>query len=175
MSAKFGREHRIYEINGAGDLTGHNFLIFLGTSLDDDIFNVDLAFAEKGCYTFDTIEIQCVKNDDVLRGIDSLRQTTFNTSSVAKNTLNGTIVLSEPKIVCLSVFQTPWWQLLLNDSSVDTIQTQCGFTGVFVPCGEHNIVLKYENPLFVISCIITIIFCCIFFILLVKNFFWSKK
>ena len=102
--------------------------------------------------------------------IDTLKCETFRISSFSLNRIAGKIMTSGQKILFFSIPFDEGWRATLNGQETELYRLNCGLTGLMLPKGLSDIVLKFEPRMKKIGLVISLIFFFIFLIFL----YWNK-
>ncbi len=69
---------------------------------------------------------------------------TLSVKSFTENELSGTIKASENKLLYLSIPFDDGWKLSLDGRPTNKVMVFGGMTGVYLPKGQHTLLMKYE-------------------------------
>lgn len=89
------------------------------------------------------------------------RNTALDLKSFRQTRINGSVHLEQKGIL---VFQTPFdrgWHAFQDGQAMPVIRVDVGLVGVGLDAGEHEVELRYRNPLLVPAVIITLASCLI--------------
>ncbi len=115
--------------------------------------SVTITFPEAGIYSFDSLEVICQPMENYSGQVEALRQETLtnvdlhNDNEVfGTNEVTGTISLSEPKILCLTVPYSKGWTAYVDGEEQELLPANTMFMALTLDEGEHEIRLVYHTP-----------------------------
>lgn len=71
--------------------------------------------------------------------------------------LRGTIKLEEQKYMMFAIPYRPGWSIYANDEKLEILQGNYGFLACKMPIGTHTVEIKYENPIYVVGVLATLV------------------
>lgn len=89
--------------------------------------------------------------------VNALKQDSLEITHFEHNKIEGTINLKESKLLFFSIPFDNSWKAFVNNNEQKIEQVNFGFSGLFLPAGKHNIVLKYSPPYITISLYISLL------------------
>ncbi|MDE7326583.1 MAG: YfhO family protein [Lachnospiraceae bacterium] len=115
--------------------------------------SVSLTFPRAGTYRMDQVQIICQPmqsyEEAVLRlSKESLQEVELNEDNKVHATshISGKITLSEPKLLLLAIPYADGWSAYVDGKPQEILQANTMFCALFLPAGEHEIVLRYRTP-----------------------------
>ena len=124
---------------------GHKHLILL-ENLKEGKNAIELEFPEKGSYSLETMSIVSLKTEKLANYAANLSEEKLENVTFEPNTIHGTIMVTEPKLLCLSVPYSKGWTPFVNGKKTDLLNVQLMYLGLFLEPGEYTIELKYCTP-----------------------------
>lgn len=78
--------------------------------------------------------------------ISALRKDTLAIESFTPNHIGGSITLEQAKLLFFSIPFDKGWSATVNGKAAKLIRANIGFTGLYLPAGEHYVELSYSVP-----------------------------
>jgi len=133
----------------------HHFALNMGYHEESTLMEVAISFKERGTYTFESIEVIAQPMDLFPEMVASLSEYTLENIEMTTNQIEGTIQLSEDRILVLSIPYSTGWRAYVNNEPTHVMRANTMFMAIDVPAGNHSITLRYITPLLVESIIVT--------------------
>jgi len=150
----------------------YNFALNMG--YQKEVLNqITIWFDNLGVYTFDSIEIIAQPMDNFSEMVSHLNEYTLENIVMSTNQIEGTIDLTEERILLLSIPFSQGWRAYLNGERAELMRANTMFMAIEVPEGNHQITLIYWTPLLTEGIIATIVGFVLFTSVLV--YFRNKK
>lgn len=134
----------------------NDYLVHLGYSDTDALQEASLTFRRKGDHQISGASVLYVPMDGYEEKIDSLNEQSMENESVTDGRISGTIQLSSPKILVLSVPAAPGWTVQVDGEAVSgaakkeektsTFTANVMYQGILLPEGDHTIEMTYSTP-----------------------------
>ncbi len=105
----------------------------------------------------------------------SLREDTLMIASFSENHIEGTLALSYPKILFLSIPYDAGWRITVNGAKRHIYRVNFGFMGIPLTEGEYSISIDYFPPFLKSGIILSCIAWSIIILLLLHDFFSQEK
>ncbi len=105
----------------------------------------------------DTLNLNTFTWDYFKNNIDTLKKETLNLTSFSQNKIDGTINVSENKMVYMSFPYDNGWHLKIDGKDAEKTLVNYGMTGVYLSKGNHTIDLEYHLRFFKKGLILTLI------------------
>lgn len=96
----------------------------------------------------DTIGLNQFTWDFFKANTDTLRKESMNTTLFSENKIDGTIQVSEDKLMYLSFPMDKGWHLKVDGKDAEKVYVNNGMTGVYLTKGDHQIDLQYHLRFF---------------------------
>jgi len=132
----------------------HDFALNMGYH-EEGLDQIEITFRERGTYTFDSIEIIAQPMDLFPEMVANLNEYVLENVSMSTNQIDGTIQLSEERILVLSIPYSEGWRAYVNEERVDVMRANTMFMAIELSAGDHNIMLRYRTPFLVESFILS--------------------
>ncbi len=133
-----------------------DYLIHMGYSDTDAEQTAVLTFRTPCDYQLSSAEILYVPMEGYEEKIDRLNADSLENESISDGRVTGTINLSSPKILVLSVPQAKGWTVKVDgervsefgagESDTGLLTANVMYQGIFLPEGEHSIEMTYATP-----------------------------
>lgn len=105
-----------------------------------------ISFPKARTYQIQDIRIQCVPMSGYSGKIRERKEESIQEAKVSGNQISGTIKVTTPKVLQLSVPYSAGWRFYANGEEQETFVSDLGYTGVCLQPGEYRIVMKYTSP-----------------------------
>ena len=139
----------------------YNFAADLGIQPDDN-GNIYIRIPQKGIYTIEDMKVYSVDRSDYAKNIESLTKTGLNDLTIGINSISGSVNCDTDRLLCFSLPFLDGWSAYIDGQETRVYNTNILYTGIVVPKGVHNIVLKYETPFLKPGVIVSVISCLFF-------------
>ena len=110
------------------------------------ISSVIITLPSRGVYDLSSLEVYCQPMEAYADNVDNLRKDTLKDEIVDTNRIQGTIELSEDKILCLSIPYGTGWTAYVDGHEAEILQCNTMFMAIPMSAGEHEIELVYFTP-----------------------------
>ena len=133
----------------------HNFALNLSHT-EEAINQITVWFRNVGTYTFDSIEIIAQPMDYFAGMVAELNEYTLENVMMSNNRIDGTIDVSEDRILVFSIPFSSGWRAYINGERTELTRANTMFMAIEVPAGSHEITLRYFTPFLAEGIIATI-------------------
>ena len=123
----------------------HDFLVNMGYSTDPRT-EITLSFFHPGTFTFDALSIVCQPMDQFPAQAAALGEYVLENIEIDTNRVRGSISLSEPRLLALSIPFSNGWTAYVNGEQADLLQVNTMHMGLLLEGGQHHIELRYRTP-----------------------------
>lgn len=106
--------------------------------------NIIIDFKTIGEYTFDSIEVIAVSQDNFDRQAKKLGANRLKVTTLHDNYVKGTVNADYDGLLYLNIPYNDGWKVYIDGEEQETYVADIAFTGVDITKGEHNIELKYR-------------------------------
>ncbi len=104
---------------------------------------------------------------------DHLKADSLNITNFSQSKIEGNITLTKPKLLFFTIPFDKGWQISVNGKDKKLSRVNFGFSGIQLPAGKSQIVLKYVPQNYWVGIILSISFNLIF--LLILELWYMKK
>lgn len=123
----------------------HDFTVNLCYA-PDAATSIMISFSDIGVYSFDSIEVVCLPMDNYVGQISALHQTPLENINIGIDTVSGTILLDDPKILCFSIPYSTGWTAYVDGKEATIYQANVKSMALVLDEGKHDIALVYHTP-----------------------------
>lgn len=141
----YSRKHEWY--NGR-----HDFVVNTGYSKDGRTF-IQIRLPYKGIYTWDSLQVICSPMEQIdaqtaALGEDVLEEIDLHPagSSGVTDQVTGSVSLSTPKILFLSIPHDSGWTAFVDGEKTKILRADNMFMAIPLAAGDHQIELRYFTP-----------------------------
>ncbi len=106
--------------------------------------NITIDFKSIGDYTFDSIEVIAVSQENFDAQAKTLENNRLKVSTLHDNYIKGTVSAENDGMLYLSIPYTKGWKVYIDGKEQETYIADIAFTGVDIDKGEHTVELKYR-------------------------------
>ena len=106
--------------------------------------NITIDFKSIGDYTFDSIEVVAVSQENFDAQAKTLENNRLKVSTLHDNYIKGTVSAENNGMLYLSIPYTKGWKVYIDGKEQETYIADIAFTGVDIEKGEHTVELKYR-------------------------------
>jgi uncharacterized membrane protein YfhO len=149
----------------------HDFLINLNYATKERN-QIEIKFQYKGVYSLDDLQVICQPVDNFNQQLALLKENILENISMEPNKITGTITADKDKLLCFQIPYSKGWTAYIDGKKVEFLQVNTMYCGVFLPAGNHDIILTYMTPYLKQGCILSLIGLCLFIIVIL---FYEKK
>lgn len=135
----------------------HHFALNMGYHEEASLIEVTISFYNRGIYTFDSIEVIAQPMDLFPTMVADLSESILGNVEISTNRIDGTIALSEDKILLLTIPFSNGWRAYVNDEPVELMRANTMFMAIRLLEGDHQITLIYRTPFLIEGMIATLI------------------
>ena len=114
---------------------------------DTTFSEIKLSFSSGFSFPLEQLKIFSVDMSGRQAQIDDLRAESLRNVTFGTDRINGSISLSEPKLLCLSMPYSAGWTATVNGERQKLLQVNRVQAALMLPAGEHEIELRYRTPL----------------------------
>lgn len=104
---------------------------------------INLTFLGQGHYTYDSLKVYAVKQENFDKQASQLSDNRFTATEVEDDRIKGTINSSYDGWLYLNLIYNPGWKVYVDGVETELVRTDTCFSGLPVSSGQHEIVLKY--------------------------------
>lgn len=152
----------------------HNFLCSAGYS-QKPIHTITLTFENTGIYTFDSLKIYCQPLENIGQQTRDLAKSVLSDIQMGTNSLSGTISLSKPKALLLSIPYSEGFRAYVDGRETEIKQANTMYMALELEEGEHEIRLVYCTPWLKTGACLTFAGALCYIGVVLKNQFRKKK
>ena len=106
--------------------------------------NITIDFKDIGDYTYDSIEVVAVPQENFDIQANKLENNRLKVSTLHDNYIKGTVSAENDGLLYLSIPYTKGWKVYIDGEEQETYVADITFTGVDIDKGEHTVELKYR-------------------------------
>lgn len=106
--------------------------------------NITIDFKDIGDYTYDSIEVVAVPQENFDIQANKLENNRLKVSTLHDNYIKGTVSAENDGLLYLSIPYTKGWKVYIDGEEQETYVADIAFTGVDIDKGEHTVELKYR-------------------------------
>ena len=134
----------------------HNFALNMGYRREP-LNQITVIFSDRGRYRFESIEIVAQPMDYFAEMVTNLREYSLENVVLSTNQIEGTIQLSEDRILVLSIPYSGGWRAYINGEIAEIQRANTMFMAIEVSEGDHQITLTYRTPFLSSSIALTVV------------------
>lgn len=132
------------------------YMINLGYSKDGKK-STTICFPEKGEFKLDDIQVCAYTFTDYEKQVNELKKESLENVVFDTNKVSGTIQLSEPKLLCMSMEYDKGWSVYVDGKETETCMVNGMFLGVMLEEGSHQIECVYRTPGLIMGIIVSLL------------------
>lgn len=144
-----GGEGAKYRINayplGSTYSPGIDAYVFNMGYSETPISRCSVRFSVETQMQIDDIEIWCQPMDDYPQQIEALKKESLENLEISDNMVKGSISVSEPKILALSIPYSRNWHVYVDGQEAALLNVNIMYSGVELAAGDHEITVRYES------------------------------
>ncbi len=106
--------------------------------------NITIDFKSIGDYTFDSIEVVAVSQENFDAQAKTLENNRLKVTTLHDNYIKGTVNAENDGLLYLSIPYNDGWKVYIDGKEQETYIADVAFTGVDIEKGEHTVELKYR-------------------------------
>lgn len=129
--------------------------------------NITIDFKNIGDYTYDSIEVVAVSQENFDNQAKKLENNRLKVSTLHDNYIKGTVNAENDGMLYLSIPYTKGWKVYIDGKEQETYVADIAFTGVDIEKGDHTVELKYRPVGFKTELIISGVGIVIFTVILI--------
>jgi uncharacterized membrane protein YfhO len=95
--------------------------------------------------------------ESYMSDVNQRRSSVLSINHFDNNHVKGEIKLDRPKMLFFTLPFDPGWSVAVNGQPAELSRVNIGFSGLWLPAGEHTIELRYHLPHFKASLIVSIL------------------
>ncbi len=133
-----------------------DFLLNMGYSQEGQ-HTVTITLPYRGIYTFQDVSIISLPLEHLSDQISVLSQEHLENVTFTDNQITGTITVSDPKYLCLSIPYSKGWTALTDGQPVPVHQANTMYMAIPVEAGSHTIELRYTTPGLIPGLLVTVL------------------
>ncbi len=134
----------------------HDFLINLGYS-DEKREELTIQFNTVGTFCFSEFSIVEQPMDDFFQQVDRLADSGISDISVENDVISFAADRERAGIACVAVPFQKGWSATVDGAPAEVIDIQGGLCGIYLDAGQHQVVMKYQNPVTTLSVVLCLI------------------
>ena len=138
----------------------HDFAVNLGCT-EGEVTRVQIALPETGIYSVDDILVISQPLDTIRSGLKRLQEHTLrnvdlhnDNGAYATDTVTGNIETDEPVRLLLAIPYSSGWSAYVDDKPARLSRSNTMFMSLYIPAGQHELLLRYRTPGFGAGCLI---------------------
>lgn len=108
--------------------------------------SVTITFSESGEYSFDELQVVEQTHERLGNWVGEARAESLENVELGCNSLKGSLDLSEPKTLLLTVAKGAGWSALVDGQPAELLRADTAFMALDLPEGHHDIELRYFTP-----------------------------
>ncbi|MDO4538470.1 MAG: YfhO family protein [Coriobacteriales bacterium] len=116
---------------------------------------ITLTFSQAGAYSFRDLQVVAQTHNQLQALLDARKATTLQDTQLGCNKLTGSIDLSSPQTLLLTVAYSKGWSALVDGKPQDILVGDTGFMALNLTAGHHDIELHYQTPGLVLGFAVT--------------------
>lgn len=106
--------------------------------------NIYVFFKSIGDYTFDSIEVVAVSQDNFKEQAQKLENSRLKVTTLHDNYVKGTVNAEDDGVLYLSIPYNNGWKVYIDGKEQKTYVADIAFTGLDITKGRHTVELKYR-------------------------------
>lgn len=106
--------------------------------------DINIDFKSIGDYTFDSIEVIAVSQDNFDNQARKLENNRLNVTTLHDNYIKGTVNAEADGLLYLSIPYNEGWKIYIDGKEQESYVADIAFTGVDIKKGNHTVELKYR-------------------------------
>ncbi|RDU23492.1 YfhO family protein [Anaerosacchariphilus polymeriproducens] len=122
-----------------------DYMINLGYSREGKD-SLTILFPQKGKFKLKNIQLYAYTFLDYENQVNELRKETLQNLAIETNKVSGTIQLTKPKLLCMSMEYDKGWSVYVDGKKETTCMVNGMFLGVMLEEGNHEIECRYMTP-----------------------------
>ncbi len=122
-----------------------DFLLNMGYARESQ-HTITITLPYRGAYTFRNISVISLPLEDLSGRIAALGREHLENVTFTDNRITGSITVSEPCCLCLSIPYSEGWTALADNTPVPLIQADTMYMALPLDSGTHTIELRYCTP-----------------------------
>lgn len=134
----------------------HDFIYNMGYQ-KEALSSMKITFQTPGEYTFDELNIICQPLETLQTAVAQRSEATLSNVKESTNQISGSIQLSDPKILCMSIPYSKGFHAMVDGKETDIKQANTMMMAIELPKGEHEIVITYETPYLKVGCMLLMV------------------
>ena len=123
----------------------HDFTVNLGYA-QAPVTDLTLTFSAVGVYSFDAMEVICRPMDRYAEQVAALGETALEDVELGVDTVEGTIALDRPKVLCFSIPYSAGWTACVDGERATLYRANLRHMALVLEPGEHRVKLTYQTP-----------------------------
>lgn len=132
-----------------------NILFNLGY-YEDALNSFSLRSGEKGTLSFEKLTVLFVPMDNYEEKITALQDEVLETIQMSKNRVEGTVTVSEDKLLFFSIPYSKGIHAKVNGETVSVYQANELYLAIPVKAGENTVVLTYRTPGLLVGALLSV-------------------
>lgn len=121
------------------------WLVNLGTS-DKPARTMKITFNEGGEYSFEDLQVVSQTHAKLGEWVSDRRAEALEGVELGGNSLTGSIDVSSPKTLLLTVAKGAGWTAYVDGEPAELLRADTAFMAIDLPAGHHDIELRYFTP-----------------------------
>jgi len=123
----------------------HNYIVNLGYC-ENERNSIVVTFENRGVYEFDEMRIVCQPIDNLSAYISDRREEMLDNVEFGVNSVKGSIVVDDNKILCMAVPYSTGWKAYVDGEEKPVLRANVWSMAVELGPGEHTVEFRYMTP-----------------------------
>ena len=123
-----------------------SYSICLGASLQDEADKLTIRFKKSGTFFLESAELVYVPVSKTAERIAARNKNALQNVAQSVNCISGTVSLDRDQFMVFSIPFSKGWSVYVDGDRGELFKANTAYMGVFLPQGDHEIVLKYVSP-----------------------------
>ena len=136
-----------YSTNDSPFYGGRQDFVGAFASYEDAVSSMDITFALRGVYSFDSLKVICQPMSNYADQIEALKENTLQNMNIGTDTVTGNITLDKPSLLCFAIPYSTGWRAYVDGEETKLYQANIMHLALDLNSGSHDIKLVYRTPL----------------------------
>lgn len=119
--------------------------------------SIVISFGQTGVIQYKSLNVIALPMEQYASDVRALSENTLQNAYVDGRTITGSVSLSEPKILQLSVPYSKGWTAYVDGQKTDLLQSGVMYMSVGLESGDHEIKFTYTTPYFKVGAVVSIL------------------
>ena len=112
----------------------------------DSLTTCKIVFSRAGTYEIGNLAVYAQPMKNYEKQTKALSREALTDYEIGTNQITGTVTVSEPKLLCLSIPYADGWSASVDGKEADRLRVNGIYTGLLLEPGTHEICLTYRTP-----------------------------